>query len=159
MKTGICPLAVWLATALCACSTDGSKAAETPATDTTAVAAVTTETAAAAAQAEEAPDVVEKWGNTPIEPDATMPTVIDFNATWCGPCVKFGPVYHAVAAEYAGKARFLSVDVDDARDVAVKFGVSSIPQISVLMPDGTVRSTVGYMTADEFRDFLAKALR
>ena len=156
MKTGICPLAVWLATALCACSSDGTKAAETPATDTTTVAAAT-ETVAST-PAVETPDVVVKWGNSPIEPDASLPTVIDFNATWCGPCVKFGPVYHAVAAEYAGKARFLSVDVDDARDVAVKFGVSSIPQISVLMPDGTVRSTVGYMTAEEFRDFLAKAL-
>ncbi|MDE6557425.1 MAG: thioredoxin family protein, partial [Duncaniella sp.] len=106
-----------------------------------------------AAQAEVA--VVESLTNGTIAPHATLPTVIDFNATWCPPCQKFAPIFHEVAEEMKGKALFMSVDVDKNAAVARQFGVQSIPQISILYPDGTVRSTVGFMPKEEFLKFLA----
>lgn len=88
-----------------------------------------------------------------LRPDAELPVVIDFNATWCGPCQMFKPVFEKVAEEYDG-AIFLSVDVDNNPAVADQFEVNSIPQVTVLMPDGTTRSTVGYMDEAAFREFL-----
>ncbi|MCM1162900.1 MAG: thioredoxin family protein [Muribaculaceae bacterium] len=92
-----------------------------------------------------------------ITPDPKLPLVIDFSAVWCPPCRKFGPIFHAVAEEMAGKAVFVTVDVDKSPTPAVQFGVSSIPQVSVMMPDGKVISSVGYMTADELKNFINSA--
>ena len=54
---------------------------------------------------------------------------------------------------------FLSVDVDNAPSAARQFGVSSIPQVSVLMPDSSVTTSVGYMTADELKHFIDEAMK
>ncbi len=112
----------------------------------------TTETAAAEKLAAEA--VVTYTSNKQISPDASLPIVIDFNATWCGPCQRFAPTFHAVASEMQGKAIFMSVDVDMAPEAAKQFGVEAIPQISILMPDGTVTSSIGYMEKGDFLKFL-----
>lgn len=109
----------------------------------------------AATQTEEA---VIETGDVTILPDEKLPVVIDFNAVWCPPCQKFGPVFHEVAREYRGRAIFRSVDVDSAPNLAVQFGVSSIPQISVLMPDGRVKTAVGYMSKEQFTSFLDSSL-
>ncbi len=104
------------------------------------------------------PGTVTVWAGGEIKPDAEMPLVIDFNATWCGPCRQFAPVFHQVAEEMAGKARFVSVDVDNCPDAARQFQVSSIPQITILMPDGKQSSAVGYMTAEEFKNFISLSI-
>ena len=104
-------------------------------------------------------DVVKEMTDGTIAPDAKLPVVIDFNAVWCPPCRKFAPVFHQIAEEYAGKAVFLSVDVDNAPSAACQFGVSSIPQVSVLMPDSSVTTSVGYMTADELKHFIDEAMK
>lgn len=98
-------------------------------------------------------------GNTKIAPDSNLPTVIDFNATWCGPCSRFAPIFEAVAKEYEGKAIFLSVDVDNSPVAADQFEVSAIPQISVLLPDGTVKSTVGFMEKAQFEAFISPYIK
>lgn len=110
-----------------------------------------TEDAAAAAPAKEAP-------LTAITPHETLPTIIDFNAVWCGPCQRFAPIFEEVSKEYQGKAIFLSVDVDQSSELACMFEVSSIPQLTVLMPDGTVKSTVGFMDKGQFIDFITPYL-
>lgn len=82
--------------------------------------------------------------------DADQLVIVDFNATWCGPCQRFAPIFHDAAEKYAGKIKFISVDVDACPEVAKKYGVSSIPQITYIKPDGTVDSHVGLMSAEEF---------
>ncbi len=93
-----------------------------------------------------------------IAMDSTQLTVVDFNAEWCAPCQQFKPVFHQVAKDYAAKARFISVNVDSCPDVATKYGVSSIPQITFIAPDGTVSSQVGSKTLDEFTTMVQTAL-
>ncbi len=97
--------------------------------------------------------------NSTISPDKQLPTVIDFSATWCGPCRRFAPIFEETAKEYKGKAIFMSVDVDNSPETARQFEVSAIPQVSILMPDGTITSTVGFMDKDQFVDFISKAVK
>ena len=103
--------------------------------------------------------VVTYTDNAEIKPDKALPVVIDFNATWCGPCHRFAPIFDAAAKDYKDKAIFMSVDVDKSPKAARQFEGSSIPQVSILMPDGKVTSTVGFMDKDRFTEFLAKAIK
>ena len=59
--------------------------------------------------------------------DSKIPVLIDFNATWCGPCKTYSPIFHKVADQYAGKVKFVSIDVDKAPAVANLFGITVIP--------------------------------
>lgn len=100
--------------------------------------------------------VIELGAADNIIPE-TNPVVIDFNATWCGPCQKFGPIYHKVAGEYASKAVFTSADVDVCKDLAEKYEISSIPTVAIIYPESTGRQPVvevGFMDEETFKAFL-----
>ena len=104
--------------------------------------------------------VIELKADDTVAPDA-LPVVVDFNATWCGPCKAFAPTFHKVAAEYAGKAVFASADVDVCEALAKENKVTSIPDVIIFYPASTGRATVsheGLMTEDEFKAFLDKNL-
>lgn len=65
-----------------------------------------------------------------------MPMVLDFSATWCGPCRMFAPVFHAVEKDYEGTVKFLTVDIDQNSELAQQFRVEAVPTIVFLSPDG-----------------------
>ena len=66
-----------------------------------------------------------------------LPLVIDFWATWCGPCRMVAPIIEELANEYEGKVTIGKCDVEDADDIAAEFGIRNIPTI-VLMKDGKI---------------------
>lgn len=91
-------------------------------------------------------------------PTADKPAVIDFSATWCGPCQQFKPIYDKVAGEYADKATFYSADLDELAELGKKYGVTSIPCIVILKKDAEPIAQVGYMDENEFKSLLDKNL-
>lgn len=71
-------------------------------------------------------------------------TVLDFNAVWCGPCRRLSPVLESLAAKYAGKVTFISIDVDKFGDLFEAYNVgSSIPAVVLLDADGGREVYVG----------------
>ena len=72
-----------------------------------------------------------------------VPVLVDFWAPWCGPCKAIGPTIEQLATEYAGKAKVFKVDVDVDNDLAVQYGVMSIPALLVFKGGKVVDKMVG----------------
>ena len=64
------------------------------------------------------------------------PAVIDFYATWCGPCKKLSPILDELSSEYAGNVLFYKVDVDREQELAGAFGIQSIPMVLLIPKEG-----------------------
>ncbi len=72
-----------------------------------------------------------------------QPVLIDFWATWCGPCRLIAPAVEELANDYAGKAKVFKVDVDQEGELAMKYGIMSIPAILVFKGGQVVDQHVG----------------
>ena len=80
--------------------------------------------------------------------------LIDFFVDWCGPCKMLAPVLEQLASEYQDKLEIYKVNVDEESDLAMKFGVQSIPTL-ILFQDGTlVKQSVGFMSKDQLVSLL-----
>ena len=69
--------------------------------------------------------------------------VLDFNATWCGPCKMLAPVLDEVASEIAGKAAVYKVDIDQSLDIAQRYGIMSVPTLMVFEGGQVKRTAMG----------------
>lgn len=77
------------------------------------------------------------------------PVLVDFWAPWCGPCKMLGPVLEEVEKEVGGSAVVAKVNVDDEQDLAIKFGVSSIPTMIIYKNGQAVDRAVGFMSKEK----------
>src|SRR3972149_7858301 len=79
---------------------------------------------------------------------ATQPVVLDVYATWCGPCQQMMPIVDELEQEFAGKIKFAKLNVDEAREISIQYGVTSVPTF-IFIKDNVVKGKeTGYMAQD-----------
>ena len=84
--------------------------------------------------------------------------LVDFSAEWCGPCKMMKPIVDELAAELEGKAKVVAVDVDEAADVAARFGIASVPTFIIFREGSAVKTLVGYMPKEGLAEAVGNAL-
>ena len=90
--------------------------------------------------------------------DAAPLAMVDFWASWCGPCKMLSPTVEALAEQYEGKALVCKANVDEEPDLARRFGVMSIPTVVFLKNGREFDRKVGLMPAEAFTQVLDKNL-
>lgn len=78
-----------------------------------------------------------------------IPVILDFWATWCGPCRMIAPTLAEIAEENAGKVKVGKVNVDDEMDLAVQFGITAIPTLIAFKDGQQVNQAMGVMSKEQ----------
>lgn len=85
-----------------------------------------------------------------------LPVMVDFGATWCGPCRMIAPYMDQISDEYAGKAKVAKVDVDECPGISAKYGIRNVPTVLFFKNGEVVEKHVGGAPKAVFEDKLKK---
>jgi thioredoxin 1 len=83
--------------------------------------------------------------------ESAQPAVVDFSASWCGPCKALAPVIEKLASDYADRVTVAKVDIDDNPALAARYGVRSVPTVMLFAQGGVKSVYVGARAAQEYR--------
>jgi thioredoxin 1 len=89
---------------------------------------------------------------------SNLPTVVDFWAQWCAPCMAAAPVLEELAQDYDGKMSFAKVNVDENGPLAAKYGIAAIPTMIVFKGGQPVQQILGYKPKQELKKVLDEVL-
>ena len=104
--------------------------------------------------------MVEKIrGNNLEKAENSKIALIDFSATWCGPCRMLEPVLEEVSEELKGQVDFFNCDVDQNPDLAQKFGIMNIPALIILKGGKPAANTVGFQPKENLLEFIKSSMQ
>ncbi len=97
---------------------------------------------------------VQNWKKEVEE--SSIPVLVDFWASWCGPCRFVSPIIDKIAEKHNGKVRVVKVDVDENQELAMKFQIMSIPTVLLFNKGKVLASRIGAAPADVFEAMLTR---
>lgn len=87
---------------------------------------------------------------------STEPIVLDVYATWCGPCQQMAPIFEELEQEIGSKYKFAKLNVDEAREISIKFGVTSVPTFIFIQNKEIKGKETGYMSKEALQEIIEK---
>ena len=81
--------------------------------------------------------------------ESDIPVLLDFFATWCGPCKMLAPIIEELASEYEGKVKIFKVDVDNDPELAREFNVKNIPMVAFVKDNTFADVSIGFVPKEE----------
>lgn len=106
-------------------------------------------------------DKVFNWDeNSDWKYAGDLPAIVDFYADWCGPCKMVGPILEEISSEYEGKLHVYKVDTDAEQELAMAFGIQSIPSILFIpMGDEKPQMAAGALPKDQLEKVIKDVLK
>jgi thioredoxin 1 len=95
----------------------------------------------------------QNWDQEVIK--STVPVLVDFTATWCGPCKLLGPIVEKLADELAGKIKVGKLDIDESAEVATRYSIRSVPTIMVFTGGEPTGKHLGLTTRENLLKLLS----
>ena len=90
--------------------------------------------------------------------ESAQPVLVDFFATWCGPCRMLAPTIEDIAADYEGKIKVVKADIDEMPEISLEYGIMSIPTLMVFKNGQPAGKMVGVSEYDEIADMIDAAI-